>query len=96
MLPVGLRVQNEGPKQYHPQREEHNTTSRTDEGSVRTFIGRITKNGDQYVLEDSSTNNSYVLDNQKQAKKFKGQNVTVTGRLGASNNSIHVQKIEKS
>ena len=60
MSPVDVRAQNE---QYPPQRQERNTTSPTDESTVRTFTGRITKNGDQYVLEDSNT--SYVLDNQK-------------------------------
>lgn len=62
-----------------------------------SFSGKITKSDDgKFVLQDATKSSMYALDNQKLAKKFAGKNVVVTGTLDASNNLIHVEKIEAS
>lgn len=60
----------------------------------KTFTGKVTKSNGRYVLEDQTMNSAYYLDDTKSAQKYEGKNVKVTGTLDASNNTIHVQKIE--
>jgi len=57
---------------------------------ARTFIGRILKVNGRFVLEDSASKDTYLLDNQEKAKLFGGRKVKVTGRLDAPNRTIHV------
>ena len=71
-----------------------NQTPNMKHEEVKTFSGKISMSNGKYVLEDSTSNTSYVLDNQKKAKQFEGKNVTVTGTLDSSKNRIHVKKIE--
>ena len=61
---------------------------------VKTFSGKISMSNGKYVLEDSTSKMSYVLDNQKKAKQFEGKSVMVTGTLDTNKNMIHVKKIE--
>jgi Protein of unknown function (DUF5818) len=61
---------------------------------IRTFLGTITKAGNQFVFSDDVSKNSYQLDDQKTASKFDGEKVKVTGTLDATNNVIRVQSIE--
>jgi hypothetical protein len=61
---------------------------------VKTFTGRISKDGQKFVLEDPAMNTSYQLDDQKKAQQHEGKNVRVTGTLDAQNNLIHVHAIE--
>ncbi len=63
---------------------------------IKTFTGRISKNGQKFVLEDSSMRTSYQLDDQQQAGKYQGKNVRVIGTLDAESNIIHVQSIEEA
>jgi hypothetical protein len=63
---------------------------------VKTFTGKISKNGDQFVLADDSSKASYLLDDQQTAGKYAGKRVRVTGILDASNNTIRVQSIEEA
>lgn len=64
------------------------------QAEVKTFSGKISKNNGMYVLEDSTANTAFALDDQKTAKKYEGKAVLVTGTLDSSSNTIHVQKIE--
>lgn len=67
--------------------------SAASQAEVKTFMGTIAKDGDQFTLKvDAST--WYQLDDQDNASKFDGKQVKVTGTLDASNRTIHVQKIE--
>jgi hypothetical protein len=61
---------------------------------VKTFTGRISKDGQKFVLEDPTVNTPYQLDDQKKAQQHEGKNVRVTGTLDAQNNVIHVHAID--
>lgn len=61
---------------------------------IQTFLGTITKVGNQFVFRDDVNRNSYQLDDQETASKFDGKKVKVTGTLDATNNMIRVQSIE--
>jgi hypothetical protein len=58
-----------------------------------TFTGTIAKDGEQYVLRDSS-GGVYKLDDSARAKPFEGKSVKVTGRLDMDAKLIHVESIE--
>ena len=76
-------------------RSQEQSQAPDNQSTMNTFAGKVTKgqNG-SLVLEDVTKSSSYSLDNQKLAKKFEGKAVVVTGTLDASNNIIHVKKIE--
>lgn len=63
---------------------------------IKTFFGRISRQGPKFVLEDSTLRTSYQLDDQRQAEKYQGRIVRVTGTLDAENNLIHVQMIQEA
>ncbi len=63
---------------------------------AQTFTGKIAQVNGHYVLQESSGNTSYKLDNEDKAKQFDGQNVKVIGTLDSSSNTIHVSDIEPS
>lgn len=61
-----------------------------------TFTGTIVRsNYGQFVLQDSSTNYNFFLDNQEKAGKFNGRKVKVTGTLDPTQPLIHVVDIER-
>ena len=64
-----------------------NTTKTT------TFTGTVVKDGEQYVLRDSS-GSVYRLDDTSRAQAFEGKTVKVTGRLDADSKMIHVDSIQ--
>ena len=66
------------------------------QAEVKTFTGRISKQGSKFILEDSSIRASWQLDDQQKAEKYQGKNVRVTGTLDAENNMIHVRSIEEA
>jgi hypothetical protein len=55
-----------------------------------TFVGRILQVNGKYVLKDSASQETYLLDDQERAKPFGGRRVKVTGTLDAPNKTIHV------
>ena len=57
------------------------------------FTGTVAKDGEQYVLKDSS-GNIYKLDDSTRAQTFEGKTVKVWGRLDADSKTIHVDKIQ--
>jgi uncharacterized protein DUF5818 len=61
--------------------------------SAQSFEGKITKAGNKLVLQDSSSNAAYQLDDQDKAKQFKGQNVKVTATMDPNTNTLHVVDI---
>jgi len=61
---------------------------------AQAFTGKIVKTSDGMTLQDQATNTSYKLDDQKQAKKFAGKNVKITGTLDSATNTIHVTDIQ--
>lgn len=52
------------------------------------------KMGATFVLYTSTTHKIYKLDNQTEPEQFAGEKVIVNGSLGASTNTIHVEKIQ--
>lgn len=67
---------------------------KSDRPQIQTFLGTITKVGNQFILNDDVSRNPYQLDDQDTASKFNGKKVKVTGTLDATNNIIRVQSIE--
>jgi uncharacterized protein YdeI (BOF family) len=63
-----------------------------DSAKSATFTGTIVKDGEQYVLRDSS-GGTFKLDNSSGARAFEGKSVKVTGRLDAESKTIHVDTI---
>jgi len=58
-----------------------------------TYTGTVVKNGNDFVLRDSS-GAMYKLDDPDRAKPFEGKPVKVTGVLDEQANVIHVESIE--
>lgn len=64
-----------------------------DQAKTSTFTGVIVKNGEQYVLRDSS-GSVYKLDDSSRAQTFEGKTVKVVGRLDPDSKMIHVDTIQ--
>jgi uncharacterized protein YdeI (BOF family) len=64
-----------------------------DASKTTTFSGTVVKDGEQYVLRDSS-GSVYKLDDSSRAQSFEGKTVKVTGRLDSQSKMIHVDSIE--
>ena len=77
------------PSQARPDQSAPNP----DSSRAATFTGTVLKNGEQYVLKDSS-GSVYKLDDSSRAQSFEGKTVKVTGRLDANSKMIHVDTIE--
>jgi len=90
--PANPPTQQSQPSTRQDPADQSSTMSQGAETQV--FSGKIAKAGSKYVLKDSATKMTYLLDDQSQAKKFDGQNVKVTGMLDAQSNTIHVSVIE--
>jgi hypothetical protein len=75
-------------QQAHPQQSAPQQPAKS-----TTFTGTVVRNGEQFVLRDSS-GAFYRLDDPQHAQPFEGKAVKVTGRLDAEAKTIHVDKIE--
>ena len=64
-----------------------------DQASSSTFTGTIMKDGEQFLLKDSS-GTVYRLDDSSRASTFEGKSVKVTGKLDTNAKMIHVEAIE--
>jgi len=62
-------------------------------GKTGTFVGTILKNGEQYLLRDSS-GATFGLDDPDRASAYVGKTVKVTGELNERSKVIHVESIE--
>ena len=76
------------PAQTSPDRMPNPDASKT-----TTFTGTVVKDGEQYVLRDSS-GSVYKLDDSSRAQAFEGKTVKVSGRLDSNSKMIHVDSIE--
>ncbi len=90
----GITAQSTGssPQQDQPQRQSSQQES-------KTFTGKIMKlqNGNFALVTGQTSQgqaSGHFLDNQDEAKKYEGKQVTVTGTLELASNTIHVTKIE--
>jgi uncharacterized protein YdeI (BOF family) len=64
-----------------------------DQAKATSFTGTIVKDGENYVLRDSS-GGIYKLDDSSRAQAFEGKTVKVTGKLDADSKMIHVDSIQ--
>jgi hypothetical protein len=62
---------------------------------MRIFSGTVIKDRDNFILSDAANKLSYILDDTRQASKFEGKKVKVTGIVDAANNTIHVETIQE-
>jgi len=68
-----------------------------DEPAVNTFTGKIvSQNGERFILRDDVNEVWYHLDDQQQASKFFGKNVSVTGVLDGPTVTIRVRSISEA
>lgn len=72
---------------------DQSTTTTQDQSKATTFTGTIVKDGENYVLRDSS-GGIYKLDDSSRAQTFEGKTVKVTGKLDADSKMIHVDSIQ--
>ena len=71
-------------------------TDAASQQSARSFEGKIAKSGDKLVLQESSTQTAYQLDDQDKAKQFQGRSVKVMATLDPNTNTLHVVDITPS
>ncbi len=81
------QAQEQQPQQAQP--------DQTQQSKSTTFTGTVVKDGDGYILRDSS-GQMYKLDNPESAKAYEGKPVKVTGELDEQAKLIHVVSIESS
>jgi len=68
-----------------------------DQPAVNTFTGKIvSQNGERFILRDDVNEVWYHLDDQQQAAKFLGKNVSVTGVLDGPTDTIRVRTISEA
>ncbi len=58
-----------------------------------SVTGKIMKSGNTLVLKDSSTGNSYKIENADQVKQYVGKDVRVVGTVDTSANTIRISRI---
>lgn len=79
--------------QPQPQNQPDQSQATGQTKAASTFTGTVVKNGEQYVLRDSS-GQIFGLDDSDKAKQFEGKSVKVTGQLDEQAKVIHVENIE--
>ena len=70
--------------------QQQETDTATPHQSARSFEGRISKDGDQYVLEDKAAQTSYKLDDQQKAKNYLGKNVKIMATMDSRSHILRV------
>jgi len=95
--PSQAQPQEQPPQQSAPQQSA--PPSQQDAQDAKTFAGKIMKlqNGNFALVTGQTPQGQpagHFLDNQDEAKKWEGKQVTVTGTLELASNTIHVTKIE--
>ncbi len=93
---MGLGI-NLSAQQTPSTRQQQQTDATNSQQSARAFEGKITKAGDnKLVLQETSTQTAYQLDDQDKAKQFQGKAVKVTATLDPNTNTLHVVDITPS
>jgi uncharacterized protein YdeI (BOF family) len=88
-------AQDQSQSQPQQQPDQAQPQQKSDQGQEKsaTFTGTIVKNGEQYMLRDSS-GQILGLDDSDKARPFEGKTVKVTGQLDEQAKVIHVENIE--
>jgi uncharacterized protein YdeI (BOF family) len=79
--------------QAPPAQQQPDQAVPNQDSAKTTFTGTVMKNGEQYVLRDSS-GSVYKLDDSSRAQSFEGKTVKITGQLDADSKVIHVVTIQ--
>jgi hypothetical protein len=87
LLPVIPKVTGAAPSSPATQEQTQEKT--------RIFSGTVIKDRDNFILSDAANKLSYILDDARQASKYEGKKVKVTGIVDAANNTIHVETIQE-
>jgi len=98
----GLKAQSQATPQENqpPQTQQAPQTQQPEEQQQsKVYAGKIMKlqNGNYALITGQTPQGQaagHFLDNQEEAKKYEGKQVTVTGTLEMASNTIHVTKIE--
>lgn len=94
----GLPAQSQAtPQENQPPQTQQ--APQSEQQQSKTFAGKIMKlqNGNYALITGQTPQGQaagHFLDNQEEAKKYEGKQVTVTGTLEMASNTIHVTKIE--
>lgn len=75
---------------------QQQTDAQNPQQSARAFEGKIAKSGDKLVLQESSTQTAYQLDDQDKAKQFEGKSVKVMATVDPNTNTLHVVDITRA
>lgn len=75
---------------------QQQTDATNPQQSARSFEGKIAKSGDKLVLQESTTQTAYQLDDQDKAKKFEGKSVKVMATVDPTTNTLHIVDITPS
>ena len=95
--PSHAQPQEQPPQQSAPQQS---APSQQDAQETKTFAGKIMKLQRMETLHlvtgqtPQGQPAGHFLDNQDEAKKWEGKQVTVTGTLELASNTIHIARIE--
>jgi hypothetical protein len=84
------------PSQAGSTPQQQQTDATNPQQSARSFEGKITKSGDKLVLQESSTQTAYQLDDQDKAKQFEGKSVKVMATMDPNTNTLHIVDITPS
>ena len=95
----GLLAQNG--QQANPPGQQQPDQPQQDQQQSKTFQGKIVNSRtDKFALLTGQTPQGqmagHFLDDQDNAKRYEGKQVTVTGTLEEASNTIHVAKIEEA
>lgn len=93
LMGLGLNLAAQQTPSAPPQQQTDATNSQQ---SARAFEGKISKAGDKLVLQETSTQTAYQLDDQDKAKQFQGKTVKVVATLDPNTNTLHVVDITPS
>lgn len=75
---------------------QQQTDATNPQQSARSFEGKIAKSGDKLVLQESTTQTAYQLDDQSKAKEFEGKSVKVMATVDPNTNTLHIVDITPS
>jgi hypothetical protein len=92
-LGLNLMAQNQSSSAQDPQPQSQQQMDTPSQQSARAFEGKITKFRGKLVLQESSTQTAYQLDDQDKAKQFEGKSVKVIATLDLNSNMLHVVDI---
>ncbi len=71
------------------------TAGSTSGQNAQEFTGKIVKQGNDYMLQDQATNETYKLENARNLSQYEGKEVKVRGTLDSSTKMIDVQSIQQ-